>query len=71
MTLDFALNDEGQYYNTSLNKLWYPNETDISFKPVQIHFHMGHGKKANYTEDNGSENTIDGHHLNVEMHIVF
>ena len=69
VALEFDLEDEGQYYTSSLPMLFYPvlNEP-MTFAPTQIHFHMGNGTHAD--PRHGSEHAIDGTRFDLEMHIV-
>ena len=42
---------------------------DVKFVPSQFHFHSGIGETDSPTDD-GSENTFNGKHFPLEMHVV-
>lgn len=42
---------------------------DVKFVPSQFHFHSGKGETDLPTDD-GSENTFNGKHYPLEMHVV-
>lgn len=42
---------------------------DVKFVPYQFHFHKGVGETDLQTDD-GSENTFNGKHYPLEMHVV-
>ena len=56
------------YLKTDAGKLWYPKSKTMTFKPVQFHFHSGVWHVHN--KNMGSENTYNGRHYPLELHIV-
>lgn len=66
---DYELVGKDMEFKTSLSQWWFPEIDPISFTPAQFHFHKGRGA-AKGKNDNGSEHTVNGHHLDLEMHIV-
>jgi hypothetical protein len=67
-SVDFKLAGNNQHFTTSLVNQWFPDVPSMTFIPKQFHFHHGifHKNESN----GGSENTFNGEHMNVEMHIV-
>uniref|UniRef100_A0A7S3FVH0 carbonic anhydrase n=1 Tax=Strombidium rassoulzadegani TaxID=1082188 RepID=A0A7S3FVH0_9SPIT len=68
--MEFDLEGEDLFLKTKLAQLWHPDLTEMTFVPKQFHFHMGKGHKGHGKKDKGSEHTLDGNHLDMEMHIV-
>ena len=69
VAIEFDLEDEGQFYESSLPRLFFPELDQVmTFTPKQIHFHMGNG--TSYDPQHGSEHALDGQRFDLEMHIV-
>ena len=68
-SLQVSFPESDVFFASDLTKQWFP-DTTFKFTAKQFHFHAGHGAKTNYTLDNGSEDTTNGDHHNLEMHIV-
>lgn len=67
-SLQFSFPENG-WFASDTTKKWFP-DVDFKFTAKQFHFHHGHGEKLNYTPDNGSEDTTNGQHHDLEIHIV-
>jgi len=56
-------------FKTSLTQHWFPEVDPISFTPNHFRFHSG-TNKIHKGDLDSSEHTINGHFLDLEMHII-